>query len=34
VAAGGDPIGVSFDAGAAVVKVRSGNFYRAKQAVG
>jgi hypothetical protein len=34
VAAGGDPIGVSFDAGAAMVKVRSGNFYRAHQAVG
>jgi hypothetical protein len=34
VAAGGDPAGVSFDAEAAVVKVRSGNFYRANQAVG
>src|ERR1700733_3584215 len=34
VAAGGDPTGVSFEAGAALVKVRSGNFYRARQAVG
>jgi hypothetical protein len=34
VAAGGDPAGVSFDAKTAVVKVRSGNFYRANQAVG
>jgi hypothetical protein len=34
VAAGADPTGVSFDEDAAVVKVRSGNFYRAKQAVG
>jgi hypothetical protein len=34
VAAGGDPMGVTFDGDAAVVKVRSGNFYRAKQAVG
>jgi hypothetical protein len=34
VAAGGDPTGVSFEAQAALVKVRSGNFYRAKQAVG
>jgi hypothetical protein len=33
VAAGGDPTGVSFDAGAALVKVRSGNFYRARQAL-
>ncbi|HEY1900525.1 MAG TPA: aromatic ring-hydroxylating dioxygenase subunit alpha [Steroidobacteraceae bacterium] len=32
VAAGGDPSGVSFDAGAVPVKVRSGNFYRARQA--
>jgi nitrite reductase/ring-hydroxylating ferredoxin subunit len=34
VAAGGDPVGVGFDSAAAVVKVRSGNFYRAHQAVG
>jgi hypothetical protein len=33
VAAGRDPSGVSFDAAAAVVKVRSGNFYRATEAV-
>ena len=33
VAAGGDPAGVSFAAQAALVQVRSGNFYRAKQAV-
>ena len=32
VAAGGDPIGVSFDPAAALVKVRSGNFYRTRQA--
>jgi nitrite reductase/ring-hydroxylating ferredoxin subunit len=31
VAAGGDPTGVSFDAQAALIKVRSGNFYRARQ---
>jgi phenylpropionate dioxygenase-like ring-hydroxylating dioxygenase large terminal subunit len=31
VAAGGDPIGVSFDPAAAVVKIRSGNFYSAPQ---
>jgi nitrite reductase/ring-hydroxylating ferredoxin subunit len=29
---GGDPLGVAFDPAAAVVKVRSGNFYRAPQA--
>jgi phenylpropionate dioxygenase-like ring-hydroxylating dioxygenase large terminal subunit len=34
VTAGGDPTGVSFDAAAALVKVRSGNFYRAQAAVG
>jgi hypothetical protein len=34
VAAGGDPAGVNFAEAAAVVKVRSGNFYRAKEAVG
>ena len=33
VAAGGDPTGVSFATQAALVQVRSGNFYRAKQAV-
>jgi hypothetical protein len=32
VAAGADPAGVSFEAAAALVKVRSGNFYRARQA--
>lgn len=32
VQAGGDPLGVAFDPAAAVVKVRSGNFYRATQA--
>ncbi|HTV77462.1 MAG TPA: aromatic ring-hydroxylating dioxygenase subunit alpha [Steroidobacteraceae bacterium] len=32
VAAGGDPAGVSFETGGALVKVRSGNFYRARQA--
>jgi len=31
VQAGGDPTGVTFDAEAALVKVRSGNFYRARQ---
>jgi hypothetical protein len=34
VAKGGDPLGVSFDPGNALVKVRSGNFYRAAQATG
>ena len=34
VAAGGDPTGVSFDQATALVKVRSGNFYRAKEALG
>jgi hypothetical protein len=29
VAGGGDPIGVSFDPAQALVKVRSGNFFRA-----
>jgi nitrite reductase/ring-hydroxylating ferredoxin subunit len=32
VAAGQDPIGVSFDADKALVKVRSGNFYRVLEA--
>jgi nitrite reductase/ring-hydroxylating ferredoxin subunit len=32
VAKGGDPLGVSFDPASALVKVRSGNFYRAAQA--
>ncbi|MGH8259139.1 MAG: aromatic ring-hydroxylating dioxygenase subunit alpha, partial [Steroidobacteraceae bacterium] len=32
VAKGGDPIGVAFDPASALVKVRSGNFYRAVQA--
>jgi hypothetical protein len=34
VAKGGDPVGVVFDADKALVKVRSGNFYRAAQAAG
>ena len=34
VAAGGNPTGVSFDTAGAVVRVRSGNFYRATEAVG
>jgi hypothetical protein len=34
VAQGGDPVGVSFDPAKAVVKVRSGNFYRAARAAG
>jgi phenylpropionate dioxygenase-like ring-hydroxylating dioxygenase large terminal subunit len=34
VAGGGDPIGVSFDPAQALVKVRSGNFFRATQAAG
>ncbi len=32
VAKGGDPVGVSFDPASALVKIRSGNFYRAAQA--
>ena len=32
VAKGGDPVGVSFDPANALVKIRSGNFYRAAQA--
>jgi hypothetical protein len=32
VAKGGDPAGVSFDPAQAVVRIRSGNFYRAAQA--
>ncbi|MGH8148399.1 MAG: Rieske 2Fe-2S domain-containing protein [Steroidobacteraceae bacterium] len=32
VAQGGDPLGVNFDPAQALVKVRSGNFYRAAQA--
>jgi len=32
VAKGGDPIGIAFDPGQALVKIRSGNFYRAAQA--
>jgi hypothetical protein len=32
VAKGGDPVGVSFHPGDALVKIRSGNFYRAAQA--
>jgi phenylpropionate dioxygenase-like ring-hydroxylating dioxygenase large terminal subunit len=32
VAKGGDPLGVTFDPAKALVKVRSGNFYRAAQA--
>ena len=32
VAAGGDPLGVSFDPEGALVKVPSGNFYRTRQA--
>ena len=31
VAEGGDPIGVSYDAARALVKIRSGNFYNAPQ---
>ena len=34
VAQGGDPVGVTFDAAQALVKVRSGNFYRAARAAG
>ena len=34
VAKGGDPLGVSFDPGRALVKIRSGNFYRASRAAG
>ncbi|HTT01427.1 MAG TPA: Rieske 2Fe-2S domain-containing protein [Steroidobacteraceae bacterium] len=34
VAKGGDPLGVSFDPDKALVKIRSGNFYRASQATG
>ncbi len=34
IAKGGDPLGVAFDSGKALVKVRSGNFYRAAQAAG
>ena len=34
VAKGGDPLGVSFDPEKAVVKIRSGNFYRSPQAAG
>jgi phenylpropionate dioxygenase-like ring-hydroxylating dioxygenase large terminal subunit len=34
VAQGGDPVGVSFDPAKALVKVRSGNFYRAARAAG
>jgi len=32
VGKGGDPVGVSFDRESALVKIRSGNFYRAAQA--
>ncbi len=32
VAKGGDPLGVSFDPASALVKIRSGNFYRAARA--
>jgi hypothetical protein len=32
VAQGGDPVGVCFDPAKALVKVRSGNFYRAARA--
>jgi hypothetical protein len=34
VAQGGDPLGVTFDPAKALVKVRSGNFYRAARAAG
>jgi len=34
VASGGDPIGVSFDPDQALVRIRSGNFYRPLSAVG
>jgi phenylpropionate dioxygenase-like ring-hydroxylating dioxygenase large terminal subunit len=34
VAQGGDPVGVSFDPAQALVKVRSGNFFRAARAAG
>ncbi len=34
VASGSDPLGVTFDPGKALVKIRSGNFYRAAQAAG
>lgn len=33
-AAGGDPLGVSFDPQQSLVKVRSGNFYRSARATG
>jgi phenylpropionate dioxygenase-like ring-hydroxylating dioxygenase large terminal subunit len=34
VAKGGDPLGVNFDAERALVKIRSGNFYRTSRAAG
>jgi hypothetical protein len=34
VAKGGDPLGVTFDPEQALVKVRSGNFYRTARAAG
>jgi hypothetical protein len=34
VAKGDDPLGVSFEPEKALVKIRSGNFYRASQAAG
>ena len=34
VSQGGDPIGVTFDSQQALVKIRSGNFYRAARAAG
>jgi len=34
VAKGGDPVGVTFDAGKALVQIRSGNFFRATRAAG
>jgi hypothetical protein len=34
VAGGGDPLGVNFDPQQALVKVRSGNFYRSARATG
>ena len=34
VASGGDPMGVTFDRGNAVVRVRSGNFYESRAATG
>jgi hypothetical protein len=34
VAQGGDPLGVAFNPEQALVRIRSGNFYRAARATG